>query len=118
MKPWARDPRSKEPGGTGDESGGRAHLIEETARDVPSCHQRARFISGEVEGLAGDALPELSELVDSQVRRIAGDDCTVDRSDRDPGDPSGMQVGLRQRLIDPGLVSAEGTATLKQQDDV
>ena len=37
------------------------------------------------------------------------------RADRNAGDPIGMQVGLRQRLIDAGLIGAERASALEDQ---
>ena len=63
------------------------------------------------------SLPERPELRDPLVRRIAGDDGGVDRADRDAGDPVGIDLGLGERGVDPGLVGAERAAALQHQGD-
>ena len=62
-----------------------------------------------------DLLPECPELLDAPLGRIAGDHRAVDRADRDASDPIRMQLGLRQRVVDAGLVGAECTTALQQQ---
>ncbi len=64
-----------------------------------------------------DAVPEAPELVDPGLGRVAGDQRRVDRADRDPGDPIGVQLRLGKRLIGAGLVGAERAATLQHQRD-
>ena len=49
--------------------------------------------------------------------RVAGDDGTIDGADRDAGDPVGMDVGFRQRLVDASLVCPQRTAALQKQGD-
>jgi hypothetical protein len=56
-------------------------------------------------------------LLDPPLGRIAGDQCRVDRADRNSGDPIGVQTGLGQGLIGTALVGAEGTTALQQQGD-
>ncbi len=56
-----------------------------------------------------------AQLPNTLFRRIAGDDGRVHRADRDAGDPIRMQVRLRKRLIDAGLIGAEGASALEDQ---
>ena len=64
-----------------------------------------------------DGLPEFPQSLDALVRRIAGDQGRVHGADRNAGDPIGMEVRLRQRLIDAGLIGAERASALQQQRD-
>jgi hypothetical protein len=69
---------------------------------------------GNAEWRSRDRLPKLAQRVDPPFRRVAGDDRRIDSADRDSGNPIGMQIGLRQRLINTRLISAERAAALKQ----
>jgi hypothetical protein len=60
-------------------------------------------------------LPERQQLLDTPLRRIAGDDGRIDRADGDAGDPVRRDAGLGQLLIDAGLIGAEGAAALENQ---
>jgi len=64
------------------------------------------------EGGASDRFPEFSQFLDALPRRIAGDKGRVRRADRNSGDPVGVQIRLRQGLINAGLIGAEGAAAL------
>ena len=46
--------------------------------------------------------------------RIACNNGTIDGSDRDAGDPVGMDISLRQRLVDAALICPERTAALSK----
>jgi hypothetical protein len=48
---------------------------------------------------------------------ITGDKCRIYGSDRDSRNPIWLQACFGEGLIDPGLVSAQGTATLQEQCD-
>jgi hypothetical protein len=67
--------------------------------------------------LGRDLLPELSELLNAPLGRIACDQRTVDRTDRNAADPIRLKLGLGQRGIYAGLVRAECAAALQQQRD-
>src|SRR5690606_22445066 len=62
-------------------------------------------------------LPESPELADALGGRIAGDDGRVDGTDGDARHPVGMDAGCGKRLVDAGLVGAEGAAALKDERD-
>ena len=64
-----------------------------------------------------DGFPELAQLLDAPFRWIAGDQCRVDGPDRNTRDPVRVQVGFGQSLIDAGLIGAERSTALQQQDD-
>ncbi len=65
----------------------------------------------------GDGFPELPEAFDPPFRRVAGDQGRIDGADGDSGDPMWMEVRFGKRLIDAGLIGAQGSATLQQQCD-
>jgi hypothetical protein len=69
-------------------------------------HTRRRF---------RDGFPECPQHIDAPLRRIAGDQRGIDRADGNAGNAVRMEIGLGQRLIDAGLVGAQGAAALKQQ---
>src|SRR5262252_6365229 len=64
-----------------------------------------------------DGLPEFPQSLDTLFRRIAANKGRINRSDRNAGDPVGMQIGLRQGLINATLVGPKGTAALQDQRD-
>ena len=72
---------------------------------------------GETEWSLGDGFPEFAQMLDSPLRRIAGDQGGIDGADRDAGDPVGVEVSLGQGLIDAALIGAERTAALQQEGD-
>src|SRR5215470_1247936 len=51
------------------------------------------------------------------MRRIAGNDRGVDRTDRDARHPVGLQPRLVHRLVDAGLIGAERATALQHQRD-
>ena len=51
------------------------------------------------------------------VRPVAGDERGIHRADRDAGQEVRLQLRLMQRLVDAGLVGAEGAAALQHQGD-
>src|SRR5580704_15959277 len=59
--------------------------------------------------------PKFPQPIDAGIRRVARDDGGIDRSDRYAGDPVGMDIGFRKRLVDTSLICAERTAALQQQ---
>ena len=61
--------------------------------------------------------PELAQSVDTRLRRVTGDDGGIDRSDRDAGNPVGMNIGFGQGLVDPRLIGAKRAAPLQKQGD-
>ena len=61
--------------------------------------------------------PKLAQTVDAVIGRVARDDSTVNRSDRNAGDPVGMDIGFRQGLVDASLVCPERAAALQDQGD-
>jgi hypothetical protein len=65
-----------------------------------------------------DGLPKFAKSIHALVGGIAGDDCCIDRADRDSRDPIRMKIRLSQGLIYPSLVGAERTASLEQQDNL
>jgi hypothetical protein len=48
--------------------------------------------------------PKLAQAFDPGFLRIASDDRRIDRADRYPCDPVGMDAGLRKGLVDARLV--------------
>src|SRR5262245_32704813 len=55
-------------------------------------------------------LPEFLEAREPVLRLVAGDQTRIDGADRGADDPVRLDAGLMQRLIDAGLVGAEGAA--------
>ena len=59
--------------------------------------------------------PKFPQPIDAGIRRVTRDDGGIDRADRYAGDPVGMDIGFRKRLVDASLICAESTAALQQQ---
>ena len=72
---------------------------------------------GDAERPRADGFPESTQSVDTLLRRIAGYQGRVYRSDRDAGDPVRVQVSFGQRLVDPGLLGTQRAATLQYQSN-
>ena len=72
---------------------------------------------GDAEGveqeLGRDLLPKGAQFLEPRLGRVAGDQGRIDRANRNPGDPIGMQVRLGQALIHAGLEGAERAAPLQ-----
>ena len=79
--------------------------------------QQGGEVTVETQGRAADEFPELAQLGDACLSRIAGDDGGVDRPDRDARDPIGVEFGLGQCFVDARLVSTQRAATLQQKRD-
>src|SRR6516165_3376098 len=73
---------------------------------------------GYAEWRSRNRVPKFAQRVHPLRRRISGDDRRVDGTDRDSGNPIGMQIGLGQRLINARLISPERAAPLQQQRDL
>ncbi len=99
------------------QAGGRAHPVEGAALVVALQELRQDALQPVRAQIGGDRLPELGQPLDPLVGRVAGDDGAVDGTDRDPRHPVGVQVRLRQRLIDASLVGAQGAAALEEKSD-
>lgn len=67
--------------------------------------------------ISRDRLPETPQLFDARLRGIACDQCRVDGTDGNAGDPVGMELRVSKRFVDAGLVSSERTAALEQKSD-
>ena len=110
LQPRRERPRGKKSVRPKYRSKARIHLIEKIA-SVIAVHQ-----IGE-RRVQRHLRPKLAEPVNPGVRRIAGDDRGIDRSDRNAGDPVWMDVGFGQGLVDASLVGPQGAAALQQQGD-
>src|SRR6516162_193732 len=62
--------------------------------------------------------PELFQPVQAVSRLVAGNEAGVNRADRSPDDPVGLDARLMERLIDAGLIGAKGAAALKDENDL
>ena len=107
----------KKPAAPRDEGGGRAQLVEESARQVALRSEGVGGDSPVEQRVGGDLLPEGAQLRDPLGRLVSRDDGGVDGADGDAGDPVGIDVGLGERLVDPGLVGPERTSALQHQRD-
>jgi CBS-domain-containing membrane protein len=56
--------------------------------------------------------PKLAKPVNSRIGGIACDNCGVNRSNRNAGNPIRMDAGFRQGFVDASLVSPQSAATL------
>ena len=72
---------------------------------------------GGTERGGADGLPEFPQPRDALFRRVAGDQRRIDGANRNAGDPIGMQIGLRQSLIDARLIGPESAAALQDKSD-
>src|SRR5262249_11455647 len=72
---------------------------------------------GYSERRGADGLPEFPQSLDTLLRRIAGNQRRVNRSDRNARYPVRMQIGLRQGLINAALIGPKGAAALQHQCD-
>ena len=95
-----------------DKGGCSVQLIEEAAGSLAARQMIGRETAPSIRWIVGNALPECAQLLDPCSRSIAGDDGGIDGADGNAGDPIGVQIGLGQRLIDAGLIGAEGAAAL------
>ena len=111
LQPGRRHARGVEAVDAGGDAGERAPLVEDAAGEI-AVEQR---LAGDA---LGDQLPELAQPLDPPLRRIAGDDGAVDRTDGDAGDPVRQVAPLRQGLVDAGLIGAERAAALEHQSDL
>ena len=62
-----------------------------------------------------DAFPEFLQFVDTRLRRVSGNESSVDRPDGDSRNPIRVEIGLSQRLVDSRLVGTERTPALQHQ---
>jgi hypothetical protein len=105
VQPSCRVARSEEVGHTLEQGHGRAHVVEEPAREVafdPKISERG----GPAERVHGNLPPEGTQLLDPLGWGISGNDRRIDRANRNPGNPIGMQVGFGERFVDTGLIEA------------
>ena len=65
----------------------------------------------------GDQFPEGLQLLKAALWRIAGDDRRVDGADGYARNPVGLDTRLVHRLVDAGLIGAQGTAALQNERD-
>jgi hypothetical protein len=65
--------------------------------------------------IRGHLRPKLAKPVNSEFRRIARDNRSVDRSNRNTGNPIRMDVGFGQRLVDASLICPQSAAALQEQ---
>jgi hypothetical protein len=62
--------------------------------------------------------PKFPQPIDAGIRRVARNDRGIDRTDRYAGDPVGMDIGFRQRLVvDASLICPQRAAALQEQGD-
>ena len=111
LQPGRRHARGIEAVDPGGDAGERAPLVEDAAGEI-AVEQR---LGGDA---VGDQLPELAQALDPPLRRIAGNDGAVDRTDRDAGDPVRQIAPLRQGLVDAGLIGTECAAALEHKADL
>jgi hypothetical protein len=60
-------------------------------------------------------VPELAQLVDAMLGRVAGDQRGIDGADGNARDPVRLQTGFAERGVHPGLVGTERPAALQHQ---
>ena len=65
--------------------------------------------------LSRNGVPECAKPLDLSLRWITGDDCRVDRSDRETGEPVWPDACFQQCGMNTRLVGAKGTAALQDQ---
>ena len=107
-----REPHRVKAGHTEHARSADAHVLGQGASGI-TFWQQGGEVAVETEGRVADEFPELAQLGDACLSRIAGDDGGVDRPDRDARDPIGVEVGLGQGFVDARLVGAESAATLQ-----
>jgi hypothetical protein len=66
----------------------------------------------------GDPIPEIAQPVQPAGRSVARNEASIDGTDRRADDPVRLDPRLMPPLEDPGVISANGAATLKDQDDL
>ena len=99
VQPGRRLPQREEARRTGNEGGGRAELVEESARQVTFRGERVQGCEGVEQRVCGDLLPERAQFRDAPGRLVSRDDGCVDAADRDAGDPVGIDLGLGECLV-------------------
>ena len=60
----------------------------------------------------------MAEAVETIFRRIARDQRRVDRADRRPDHPIGLDARVMQGLVDADLIGTERAPALQHQDDL
>jgi len=111
MKKRRRHARREEAGRAAEQDAPRAQLIDGGVH-VLAVDVETRKDIGDAEIWLGHGFPECAQLLNAPFRRIAGDDGCIHGADRDAGDPIRMQVRLRQRLIDAGLICPKSASSL------
>src|SRR5712664_2421221 len=90
----------------GDQSG--ACFVEQGPRAVA-------FHNGIPRDRGRDRLPEFLEAPQPFFAWVAGDDRSVDGTDRDAGNPFRLKIVVTQRLVGAGLIGAERAAALQNK---
>ena len=116
MQERRRHARREEAGRAAEQDAQRPQLIDGGVHVLAVDVETGKDI-GDAEIWLGHGFPECAQLLNAPFRRIAGDDGCVHGADRDAGDPIRMQVRLRQRLIDAGLICAKSASSLQDQRD-
>jgi hypothetical protein len=108
LLPWRQWPRGKKSACAKHRRKARIHLIEKIA-GVIAIHQ-----IGE-RRVQRHLRPKFAKPVNTGIGGIARDNCSVNRSNRNSGNPIGMDVGFGQGLVDASLVGPQSTAALQEQ---
>src|ERR1700722_1381730 len=62
--------------------------------------------------------PERLEALDSRLWCVTRNDRAIDRADGDAGYPVGHVLRCRKRLVNAGLIAAEGPSALQDESDL
>ena len=88
-------------------------MVDRLASELPKIDDGQSWSS---DAFAADAVPEFAQPGDAVGRLVAGNERAVDGADRRADHPVGLDAAFHQRLVDAGLVGAEGAAALQHQD--
>src|SRR5580704_7765345 len=116
MQPRRWKSRREESRRTTGESRTGAYLVQPLTHDIALC--RNQQLTPIPTRFGRDTLPKRTQLSDACFGGVASNQRPIDGSDRDAGDPVGMNICSGQCFIDAGLIGAKCTAPLEDQCDV
>jgi hypothetical protein len=115
LQPRIHRPGGEKPAGPARERPGGAHQTAKIACGIAARGSEVSVTDIGPKPVGGHLCPKLAQPIGAGIRRIAGNDGRIDRPNRDAGDPIGMYSGLREGLVDAGLIGPERAAALQHE---